>query len=79
MTPIIVAVGIGVLGLVVAFLWQRWPLRDVGRDVGLSVFVEDEMEDQPIDTIDEALAQTTDPDERDALLDVRLRAMGGAQ
>ena len=40
MTARLVAVGIGVLGLVVAFLWQRWPLRDVGRDVGLHLIEE---------------------------------------
>jgi hypothetical protein len=32
MTARLIAVGIGVLGLVVAFLWQRRPLRDAGRE-----------------------------------------------
>jgi hypothetical protein len=45
MTARLIAVGIGVLGLVVAFAWQRWPLRDVGRDVGPSVLVEDRSDD----------------------------------
>jgi hypothetical protein len=44
-TARLIAVGIGVLGLVVAFAWQRWPLRDVGRDVGPSVLVEDRRDD----------------------------------
>ena len=48
MTPLIIAIGIGVLGLVVAFLWQRRPLRDVGRDVGLHL-----IEEVPAETDDE--------------------------
>lgn len=40
MTARLVAVGIGVLGLAVAFLWQRRPLRDAGRDVGLHLIEE---------------------------------------
>jgi len=44
----LVAVGIGVLGLVVAFLWQRRPLRDVGRDVGLHL-----IEQAPAETDEE--------------------------
>lgn len=80
MTAVKVAIGILLLGLVVVLAWHLWrPLRDVGRDVGLHLIEEGNSEDQPIGTIDEALAQTTDPAQRDALLDVRLRAMGGGR
>lgn len=74
MIPGLTAIGIGVLGVVVLLAFQ-WRLP---KD-SLSVMVEDRTEDQPVATIDEALAQTTDPAQRDALLDVRLRAMGGAE
>jgi hypothetical protein len=80
MTPeltAIIVVGLGILTIAVWHLVR--PLRDVGRDVWPRLIVEDYTEDQPIGTIDEALAQTTDPTERDALLDVRLRAMGGGR
>lgn len=82
MIPGLVAVGIGLLGVVVLLAFQ-WRLP---KD-SLSVMVEDRTEDdldrllaeRPVATIDDALAQTTDPAQRDALLDVRLRAMGGAE
>ncbi len=74
MIPGLVAVGVFFVGVVVLLAFQ-WHLP---KD-SLSVMVEDRTEDQPVETIDEALAQTTDPAQRDALLDVRLRAMGGAE
>jgi hypothetical protein len=79
MTPQLAAIIILGLGILTISVWQLWPRKDHGRDVGLRLIVEDHTEDQPIGTIDEALAQTTDPAQRDALLDVRLRAMGGKQ
>ena len=82
MTAGLVAVGVFLVGVLVCLAFQ-WRLP---KD-SLSVMVEDRTEDdldrllaeRPLTTIDDALAQTTDPAQRDALLDVRLRAMGGAE
>lgn len=79
MTPVVVGLCIAGTGLLAVLAWHLVrPLKNLGRDVGLSVFHEDRTEDEPVETIDEALAATTDRAEQDALLDVRLRAMGGA-
>lgn len=80
MTPELGALIVFGIGLLTALVW--WlvrPLTPRERLRDLSLIQEDRTEDQPVATIDEALAQTTDPAERDALLDVRLRAMEGAE
>lgn len=79
MTPEKAALIILSLGLITALIWW-WVFRprSGGRDVGLAVFHEDEMDDRHVAITDALLAATTDRAEQDALLDVRLRAMGGA-
>lgn len=76
MTPEKAALIIAILGLATVLIWWVFRPRSGGRDVGLAVFHEDHTEDEPVETIDEAA--TTDRAEQDALLGVRLRAMGGA-
>ena len=46
MTPAVVALCIAVSGLLAVLAWHLFrPLRNLGRDVGLAVFHEDEMDD----------------------------------
>lgn len=80
------AIGVFLVGVILALYFQWHPSK--GEDSGLSLTQEDRTEDdldrllaeRLLTTIDDALAQTTDPAQRDALFDVRLRAMmGGAE